>query len=758
MERLGVWQLMSRRTRRALTLSWAAIFILSLLLQYAALSAPSSALAAHDVGLFELDGNAIDQAAAGADWQNGAEGSLDQFFVGAADEAAANDNTYFTTGGSKDENDVTEWAVTSTGVPDKDELTDAYAAVYELNGETWVYFGADRFDNDGDAQIGFWFFQDDIGVSGGGFTGAHVDGDVLILSEYTNGGVVDLVCAYEWDGSGGGDNIANAGDCDPATNGSNLNLVAAGAECDVADGTFDICAVTNAATATAPWPFTNKDGEHDFATGQFFEGGINLTDMFGGAAPCFGSMLAETRSSQETDAQLKDFALGDFNTCVPPDIETESSVSSADFGDDVTDIATFSGSNGEVTGTATFFICTPAQVTAAGCPSGGTQVGDTVTIDNESATSEAYTVGLTAAAAGKYCWRVEYVPDQGSNYLAASHTNAGSECFTVAPAVIDITKSADDATVTSGDQIGFTVTVTNTGAGTALGVTVSDPLPAGTGIDWSIDDSASDDGWSITGSAPDQTLEFGPATLGSGESSTVHVVSDTGDDSCGTYLNIASVTTSNDGSDEAGATTEVVDCPVPELGIEKSNNAPIETIDLGDGTTIDLPTAEEGETVTFTLDYTVADEVTNAVIEDVLPEGYTYVDGTASSDAQFTFVDYDDASRTLTWEADSVSSNGSLTYDVTIDEGAADLQQPLINVATIDSDETPPDSDDSPVFVPPLPLELTPPPTDVVADGGPAGNPGFALMLILFAITGLALGIGFMTPIPERVRRRDRLG
>ena len=144
-----------------------------------------------------------------ADWQNGPEGSLDSFFAGAATETAANDSTYFTGGGSKDENDIPSWAITTNSVPDKDELLDAYAAVYEKDGDTWVYFGADRFDNDGDAQIGFWFFQGDVGIANGDFTGTHVDGDVLILSEYTNGGVVDLVCAYEWDGAGGGDNIAN---------------------------------------------------------------------------------------------------------------------------------------------------------------------------------------------------------------------------------------------------------------------------------------------------------------------------------------------------------------------------------------------------------------------------------------------------------------------------------------------------------------------------------------------------------------------
>ena len=31
-------------------------------------------------------------------------------------------------------------------------------------------------------------------------------------------------------------------------------------------------------------------------------------------------------------------------------------------------------------------------------------------------------------------------------------------------------------------------------------------------------------------------------------------------------------------------------------------------------------------------------------------------------------------------------------------------------------------------------------------------------MLVLLAIAGLALGVGFVTPVPERVRRRDRLG
>ncbi|HET7471878.1 MAG TPA: hypothetical protein VFJ71_02025 [Candidatus Limnocylindrales bacterium] len=453
----GIWHRVGARTRRALALSWSALFVLSLLLQYASFAAAPAALAAHNEGLFELDGNALDQATAGADWQNGAEGSLDQFFAGANVEASANDNTYFTTGGSKDENDIPSWAITPNAVPDKDELTDAYAAVYQKNGETWVYFGADRFDNDGDAQIGFWFFQNKVGIANGDFTGTHKNGDVLILSEYTNGGVVDLVCAYEWDSAGGGSNIAQPGDCDPATNGSHLNLVAAGAACDIADGTFDICAVTNAVVSAAPWTFTNKDGAHDFAPGQFFEGGINLSDMFGDNPPCFGTFLAETRSSQETDAQLKDFALGSLSTCVPPTIATAASSSLLHFGDSVTDTATLSGSNGPASGSVKFFVCGPSG-SAPDCSTGGSQVGGAVAVSTTSnggtATSAAYTPG----AAGFYCFRAEYTPDDASQYLAGSHTNQTTECFELVKNVTTITTAATQ-TVNVGQSISDSATL-----------------------------------------------------------------------------------------------------------------------------------------------------------------------------------------------------------------------------------------------------------------------------------------------------------
>ena len=59
----GIWRFMSVRTRRSLALTWTALFVFSLLLQYMSFAAAPPVLAVHDENLFELDGNATDSAA-----------------------------------------------------------------------------------------------------------------------------------------------------------------------------------------------------------------------------------------------------------------------------------------------------------------------------------------------------------------------------------------------------------------------------------------------------------------------------------------------------------------------------------------------------------------------------------------------------------------------------------------------------------------------------------------------------------------------
>ncbi len=306
-----------------------------------------------------------------------------------------------------------------------------------------------------------------------------------------------------------------------------------------------------------------------------------------------------------------------------------------------------------------------------------------------------------------------------------------------------------------GDTLTYTLDYTLTDGPVTDGV-ITDVLPAG--LTYQDDSATSNDEFTfVSYDDATRTLTWTADSVTTSGSVTYQaVVADTAarDTDLTNTVTIDSAETAPVGD---SVTTTVPQTPAFGLVIDKSNDAPVETIDLGDGTTAQLPTAEEGDTVTYTLAYTLTgDPVTGAVITDVLPDGIGYVDGSASSNDEFTFVGYDADTRTLTWTADSVTGDGSLSYDGLVEDGAADLAQPLVNVATIDSNETSPDSDDSSVFVKSPVSPLTPPPTDTLDTPQAPANPGFALMLVLLLLAGLTLGIGIITPTPERVRRRDR--
>jgi hypothetical protein len=274
-----------------------------------------SAFASHDARRFELDANAWNASSSGDDWSlvvpaDRSSANITSSFVrdGAAPPA---DTSYFTGGGSKDLNDVTAWAHTTGDVaPEKNEITNAFAAAYRAArdtgrtnvGDLLLYFGLDRYANNGDAQVGFWFFRDAVGMGpGGSFSGRHRVGDILVLSHFTQGGRVSDINVYAWVGSGGSDGA--------------LDLKVVAKDCSVAAADDAACSIVNAANTTAPWTYTPKFGPAGvFPQGSFYEGGINVTRLVPGVQ-CFKSFMAETRSSQSVTAQLKDLALGPFDTC-----------------------------------------------------------------------------------------------------------------------------------------------------------------------------------------------------------------------------------------------------------------------------------------------------------------------------------------------------------------------------------------------------------------------------------------------------------
>jgi hypothetical protein len=264
--------------------------------------------AVHDLGIFELEGNAIDDPSrAGDDWSTvnfGGGAAVARTGV-LADPAP---QSIYTGGGSKDPEDISSWKHKDGSVPDKDDITNAYAAAYNVNGDLVIYFGADRFANDGDAQLGFWFFQQNVTRNvNGTFNGTHTVGDILVLANFSQGGAQATIQVLEWVGSGGDQHGGTLQLLESSTN----------ANCTTLTGEHHVCAATNPGPVASPWPYTPKQGQPGiFPTFSFFEGGINITQIFAGTtAPCFASFLAETRSSTSVTAVLKDFVLGSFPVC-----------------------------------------------------------------------------------------------------------------------------------------------------------------------------------------------------------------------------------------------------------------------------------------------------------------------------------------------------------------------------------------------------------------------------------------------------------
>ncbi len=269
-----------------------------------------------DEDIFELDGNPQDGPPAGEDWHKyfGTLNPAPPFPAGNAAAktfvAETGNVTTFTQGGSKDVNGVSEWRHTNGSVPDKDDLQNAFAAAYNVSGQLLLYFGADRTANNGDANIGFWFFQGNVGLNADGtFSGAHQDGDIFVVSGFTSGGQTSEIDVYKWSCPG------NPANCDAV---GSLALITSSTAAQCASsptGTRVACAIANTGNVPSVWAYTPKQGTPGtFPVASFFEGGINVTALLG-TTPCLSSFIVETRSSTSNTAQLKDFIRGSFTLC-----------------------------------------------------------------------------------------------------------------------------------------------------------------------------------------------------------------------------------------------------------------------------------------------------------------------------------------------------------------------------------------------------------------------------------------------------------
>jgi uncharacterized repeat protein (TIGR01451 family) len=136
------------------------------------------------------------------------------------------------------------------------------------------------------------------------------------------------------------------------------------------------------------------------------------------------------------------------------------------------------------------------------------------------------------------------------------------------PPALSVTKTADAENVVAGNPIGYTITATSSGGGSATGVTLTDTLPTDTDTSWSIADG--------TGAALCEiaagvlTCDFGD--MASGTSFTVHISSPTMGDTVADspVQNTATVDADNTTPDSATASIDIFERTIACGGTESA--------------------------------------------------------------------------------------------------------------------------------------------------------------------------------------------
>ena len=250
---------------------------------------------------------------------------------------------------------------------------------------------------------------------------------------------------------------------------------------------------------------------------------------------------------------------------------------------------------------------------------------------------------------------------------------------------VSIVKTADQGTVNAGSTIGFTITVSNTGAAAASNVTINDPLPAGG--DWSL--SPSFTGCTITGAVGTQVLECSFSSLASGGTiGPIHITSPTTAADCGVVNNLATVSVGGTAVDDDDASI-IIQCGALRItktakhadtsGNTSANLAATFTVVDAAGVTHVLTTNAAG----LACQGGVAIGLTQSITETSVPSGYsaptianvTVASGSCSGTTITGGTSVGVTNTPLTtigWSVDSLQ-NGATSTVVTCRDGAGNV-------------------------------------------------------------------------------------
>ena len=204
------------------------------------------------------------------------------------------------TEGSADVDDIGDWTTTTGTSNDKNDLKNTGAVtIYDpISLSNIIYFFADRYSNKGDSQLGYWLLQGPVQRTADGFVGGHQDGDILLRTNFKNGGSTAVREVFIW-----------------------LN----GQLQEIDLPTTSLNFTSNAETIGVPnaWSFDPKFGDSNtYPPNSFVEGFLNLTELESAIAdtfefdfdPCFSYFLISTGQSQSETASLADLVSGQYGS------------------------------------------------------------------------------------------------------------------------------------------------------------------------------------------------------------------------------------------------------------------------------------------------------------------------------------------------------------------------------------------------------------------------------------------------------------
>jgi uncharacterized repeat protein (TIGR01451 family) len=292
--------------------------------------------------------------------------------------------------------------------------------------------------------------------------------------------------------------------------------------------------------------------------------------------------------------------------------------------------------------------------------------------------SEWQTITNTASVTGS---NVLDPPDDPTPVCPNGSTPVGGVCTTTPEprdTELSLTKTAEDVNggyLVVGDEILYTLQVTNTGTYTGYTVTVTDDLPDQVTCQAVSGDSSPFGGcddplvWSIPSLAVDATASL-YITVTINEGSEGQSITNTG-----------SVTGTNVPDPPEDPDPVCPDGSPPDPISGECPTMPVQSADLAVSKGVDDASPEEGDTIVYTISVTNngPHSTTGVVISDTLPGGVTYVTSTATQGS------YNDGTGLWTVGTLHDSDVGTLTITATVDEDTAG--QTITNVAEISASD-----------------------------------------------------------------------